>query len=77
MATPEGLKTPKRMALAVPIALALLVFAAMAIYGWTHFAAKTPAPQRYEGAGETATAQTPPSRGPYEAVDDLTEPNLK
>lgn len=77
MSTPEGLETPKRMALAVPLALALLVFIAIAIYGWTHFFAKTPAPQRHESAAETATAQTPPSRGPYEAVDDLTEPNRK
>lgn len=77
MATPEGLKTPKRMVLAVPLLLAVLVFGAMAIYGWIHFAAKTPAPQRYESATETATAQTPPTRGPYEPADDLTEPNLK
>lgn len=73
MPTPEGLKSPKRMALAVPILLALLVFGAMAIYGWTHFVVKQPAPQRHETAAEAATAQTPPSRGPYE-TDDFVEP---
>ncbi|MFP5296178.1 MAG: hypothetical protein ACLGG3_02490 [Alphaproteobacteria bacterium] len=77
MATPEGLRTPKRLALAVPLLLAVLVFGAMAIYGWTHFAAKTPAPQSDASAEETATARTEPSRGPYEPVDDLVEPNLK
>lgn len=77
MSTPEGLKTPKRMALAVPLVLALLVFGAIAIYGWSHLIAKQPAPQRYESAGDVATAQTPPTRGPYEPVDDFTEPNRK
>jgi hypothetical protein len=76
MATPEGLKTPKRAALVVPILLALLVIGAMTIYAWTHFVMKQPAPQLNESAAEVATAQTPPSRGPYD-TEDFVEPNLK
>lgn len=73
MATPEGLKTRKRAALALPLLVAVLVAGAFALYGWSHFIAKQPAPQRHSSAVETATAQTPPSRGPYE-VDDFVEP---
>lgn len=66
----------KRALPIIPIAIVAVVVIAAAVLAWSHMLSKGTAPQQDATPAEVATAQTEPSRGPYNA-GDFTEPKQK
>ena len=76
MALPEGLRTPGRAAMLIPIVLALLAVLAALVVGWSHLTAKGPAPQLGETPQQAASGQGPAARDAY-TPQDYVEPQGK
>ena len=76
MSTPEGLRKPKRIALLIPILLAVVAFVGLALFSWPLVGAKGPAPQLGSSPEQVATGTTPPTRDAYE-MQDFVEPQPK
>ncbi|UQV19642.1 hypothetical protein MU852_07895 [Brevundimonas albigilva] len=73
MSTPQGLRTPKRIALLIPILVAVVAFIGLAVFSWSHLGAKGPAPQLGSSPEQVATGTTPPTRDAY-TTKDFVEP---
>lgn len=76
MALPKGLQEPRRVGFLIPIVIALVVVASLAVVAWSHLAAKGPGQHKDADAAQVATSQTPPTRDAYN-VQDYIEPNAK
>jgi hypothetical protein len=66
----------RRAARIIPLALAFVVVAAVAVLAWTHLIVKGPGPAADVTPQQVASGQTPPDRDAYTA-EDFTEPKNK